>query len=228
VRVVSPLRSGSAALNGLRGGTPETVARFRYDVASGRWEWSPEMFALHGLHPGEVQPSTELMMAHKHPQDRALTVVTLEQVLVDGQPFCCRHRIIDATGTVRTVLSLGEGVCDSAGAVVAVRGYFIDVTESTRREAAQAAAEAVRRSAESRAVIEQAKGILMAVYGLDAEAAFAVLRACSQGGNVKLHDLANGLLRYLAAGAADDLSLQQRVSAFLKLGVGSKAQPCEP
>jgi hypothetical protein len=27
--------------------------------------------------------------------------------------------------------------------------------------------------------------------------------------------------------AADDLSLQHRVSAFLKLGVGSKAQPCE-
>jgi hypothetical protein len=225
VRVVSPLRSGSAALNGLRGGTPETVARFRYDVASGRWEWSPEMFALHGFHPGEVQPSTELMMAHKHPQDRALTVVTLEQVLVDGQPFCCRHRIIDATGTVRTVLSLGEGVCDSAGAVVAVRGYFIDVTESPHREAAQAAAEAVRRSAESRAVIEQAKGILMAVYGIDADSAFAVLRTRSQNGNLKLRHVADGLLRQLAPEEAGELSLRQRVSAFLQLTPASEAHP---
>ena len=216
MRVSSPLQSSSEALSPLRGGTPEPVARFRYDVASSRWEWSPQMFGLHGFSPGEVVPSTDLMMAHKHPEDRARTVATLEQVLVDGQPFCCRHRIIAATGTVRTVLSLGEGVCDDTGAVVAVRGYFIDVTESTRREAQQAAGEAVRRSAESRAVIEQAKGVLVAVYGIDAESAFALLRTRSQTGNLKLRHVADGLLRLLAADAPSNLSLRQRVSAFLE------------
>jgi hypothetical protein len=223
--MASPLRSWSTALSPLRGGTPEPVARFRFDVASSRWEWSPEMYALHGFCPGEVVPSTELMMAHKHPQDRAQTVVTLEQVLLDGQPFCCRHRIVDATGRVRTVLSLGEGVCDGSGAVVAVRGYFIDVTDSTRREAQQEAREAVRRSAESRAVIEQAKGILMAVYGIDADSAFAVLRTRSQNGNLKLRHVADGLLRQLAPEEAGDLSLRQRVSAFLQPASASEAHP---
>jgi hypothetical protein len=214
--MASPLRSWSTALSPLRGGTPEPVARFRFDVASSRWEWSPEMYALHGFCPGEVVPSTELMMAHKHPQDRAQTVVTLEQVLLDGQPFCCRHRIVDATGRVRTVLSLGEGVCDDTGAVMAVRGYFIDVTESTRRETQQAALEAVHRSAQTRDVIEQAKGVLMAVYGVDAESAFALLRTRSQNGNLKLRLVADGLLRLLAADAPSDLSLRQRVTAFLE------------
>ena len=44
----------------------------------------------------------------------------------------------------------------------------------------------VREIADRRAVIEQAKGMLMIVYGIDAEAAFGILRWQSQQHNVKL------------------------------------------
>ena len=186
VRVDPSSQDWYGALNGLGCGTAEPVARFRFDVGSGIWWWSQEMFALHGFVPGEVVPSTELLMAHKHPQDRTRTAIRLHHVLTDGQPFCCRHRIVDATGKIRTVLSLGEGICDGSGTVRAVHGFFIDVTESTHREAQEEAQEAVRRSAECRAVIEQAKGALVAVFGIDADSAFAVLRARSQNGNIKL------------------------------------------
>jgi AmiR/NasT family two-component response regulator len=43
---------------------------------------------------------------------------------------------------------------------------------------------------ESRAVIEQAKGILMHEQGCDADAAFATLARVSQQANVKLRDIA--------------------------------------
>ena len=36
-------------------------------------------------------------------------------------------------------------------------------------------------------MIEQAKGILMGRYGIPAEAAFEMLRRCSQDTNTKLH-----------------------------------------
>ena len=48
----------------------------------------------------------------------------------------------------------------------------------------------LRAAMESRAVIEQAKGVLMARDRCTPDEAFAVLRRISQHGNVKLRDLA--------------------------------------
>jgi hypothetical protein len=47
---------------------------------------------------------------------------------------------------------------------------------------------------EHRAVIEQAKGMLMLVYGLEADPAFDLLRWRSQKSNVKLRRLAQELI----------------------------------
>ncbi len=47
---------------------------------------------------------------------------------------------------------------------------------------------------EHRAVIEQAKGMLMLIYGLDAVAAFDLLKWRSQKSNVKLRRLAQQLI----------------------------------
>jgi GAF domain-containing protein len=47
---------------------------------------------------------------------------------------------------------------------------------------------------ESRAVIEQAKGVLMAQRHVDAEQAFEILRAASQRYNRKLRDIAVGIV----------------------------------
>ncbi|WP_290052567.1 ANTAR domain-containing protein [Amycolatopsis solani] len=52
----------------------------------------------------------------------------------------------------------------------------------------------LRRAIASRDVIGQAKGILMARQGLDADAAFNLLRRTSQDLNVKLTDIAAGLI----------------------------------
>ncbi|WP_409332949.1 ANTAR domain-containing protein [Trujillonella humicola] len=52
----------------------------------------------------------------------------------------------------------------------------------------------MRIAMESRAVIEQAKGVLMAQQGIDAEQAFEILRAASQRANRKLRDVAVGVV----------------------------------
>ena len=203
------------ALDGLAGGATEPIARFRYDLVGGRWWWSEGMYALHGFEPGEVIPSTQLMLAHKHPDDRTRTEHTLQAVMATGEPFCCRHRILDASGAVHLVLSLGEGVCDASGAVTAVHGFFIDVTASTGREVQEQAYEAVQRSAETRAVIEQAKGILIGVYGIDAPSAFELLRWHSQQTNTKLRGLAADLVDHFSHGQAHGTSAQRRARDYL-------------
>ena len=52
----------------------------------------------------------------------------------------------------------------------------------------------MRLAMESRAVIEQAKGVLMAQRGVDAEQAFDILRDASQRYNRKLRDIAAGIV----------------------------------
>ena len=53
---------------------------------------------------------------------------------------------------------------------------------------------AVAEIAENRATIEQAKGMLMLIYRIDADAAFELLRWRSQETNVKLRILAEQVL----------------------------------
>jgi ANTAR domain len=60
-----------------------------------------------------------------------------------------------------------------------------DVTSSAQGRHDEVAAE-VAKFAENRAVIEQAKGMLMSVYGICADSAFDLLKWRSQEGNVKL------------------------------------------
>jgi hypothetical protein len=57
--------------------------------------------------------------------------------------------------------------------------------------------EAVRAISERRAVIEQAKGMVMFVYGINADDAFEVLRKQSQDHNVKLTLLAEQVAKDL-------------------------------
>ncbi|MGR6966766.1 ANTAR domain-containing protein [Geodermatophilus sp. URMC 61] len=55
-------------------------------------------------------------------------------------------------------------------------------------------AQNMRAAMESRAVIEQAKGVLMAQRAVDADEAFEILREASQRYNRKLRDIARGIV----------------------------------
>lgn len=217
-----------AAMKALAGGSSQPVARYRYDVLSRTWWWSRNMYLMHGFEPGEVVPTTELLVAHQDVGDRPGTPERAEALLAGGEPFCWRHRIIDAGGHMRTVLSLGEGVRDAAGDVVAVEGFFVDVTDALRREVDSEAHDAVARAARSRSVIEQAKGVLIVVYGLEADAAFELLRWHSQHRNLKLRSLSAGLVDLCSEGIADAATLRRRVSAYLDPGRDGEGPPQPP
>src|SRR5690606_24162103 len=77
-------------------GDPLQVGRFRYFFATRTWEWSAEAARIHG-HPPEVRPTTELLLSHKHPDDRDRLEAMILSV-EDGGPVSSRHRIIDTAG----------------------------------------------------------------------------------------------------------------------------------
>ncbi|MBM7496146.1 PAS and ANTAR domain-containing protein [Oerskovia paurometabola] len=191
----------------LLAGGRQPVARYTLDVPAGRWWWSDELFEMHGFAPHEVVPTTQLMLAHKHPDDVTRVAGVLADVTRTGDPFSCMYRIVDATGRTRILGVVGQGDVDpETGEVTQVAGYFMDLTDSQEAFAQAHATRAVSASAARRATIEQAKGALMVVYGLDDDEAFEVLRHHSSVTNEPVRELAARLLGSLA-GDHDGASL---------------------
>ncbi|MCI4676848.1 PAS and ANTAR domain-containing protein [Candidatus Mycolicibacterium alkanivorans] len=174
----------------LAGGTPQRVGWFRFYFDDQRWEWCPQVQRMHGYEPGTVQPTTELVLSHKHPDDYGQVAATLEEIRRTSGAFSTRHRIVDTHGDVHDVVVVGDQLHDDSGAVIGTHGFYVDVTPTLSQEKRELLNEAVAEIAESRAAIEQAKGMLMVVYRISADTAFELLRWRSQETNVKLRVLA--------------------------------------
>ena len=97
---------------------------------------------------------------------------------------------------------VADRMLDETGAVVGTAGYYIDLTDTfdeTRHETRQEVLDAALPDLfENRAAIEQAKGVLMAIYRVSAEQAFRVLQWRSQETNTKLRALARQLVSEVA------------------------------
>jgi hypothetical protein len=178
---------------------------FELDVASGNMQWSEGIFGIHGLRPGDVVPTFEVLMAHKHPVDREPVRALWADLLEGGGQGALLHRIMDARGRERRVFSAIQAVAAPSGRVEQARGFMVDVTQSLRIESQHAASEAIEGAFGHKAVIEQAKGMVMALRSLDAEAAFQVLATRSQHANVKLHLVAEELINAAANGKAREV-----------------------
>jgi PAS domain S-box-containing protein len=180
----------------LLGGEPQRVDRFEYRYDDGAWTWSDTVARMHGYQPGEIKPTTELVLSHKHPDDLARVKGLLQQ---SKAPFSSRHRICTTTGETRNVVVVGDPVTDADGRTVATRGFYIDITDSVDADLQQSISEELQVILSHREVIEQAKGMLMAIYDLNADAAFAILVWRSQELNVKLFTVADKLVADLSA-----------------------------
>ncbi|MFI9403704.1 PAS and ANTAR domain-containing protein [Nocardia sp. NPDC052316] len=179
------------------GGTAQATGTFGFWFADQRWEWSDAVAAMHGYAPGTVTPTTELLLSHKHPEDRAQVAEAIAKSLRNAEPFCSRHRIIDTAGVTRHVIVFGDTMTDDNGKVIGTKGHYVDLTDTIDEQRQDMLDGALPELFEARAVIEQAKGVLMRVYRLNAEQAFRVLQWRSQETNVKLRTLASRLIAEL-------------------------------
>ena len=174
----------------LAGGAPQRVGWFRFYFTDQRWEWSEQVQRMHGYEPGTVTPTTELVLAHKHPDDRGQVAATIDQILNTHEAFSTRHRIIDTGGHVRHIVVVGDHLYDDQGAVIGTHGFYVDVSPLPEREREDLVTARLAEIADQRASIEQAKGMLMLIYGVGDGAAFNLLKWLSQEANVKLRLLA--------------------------------------
>jgi PAS domain S-box-containing protein len=176
----------------------ERVGSFQYLATVGRWEWSDAVARMHGYAPGEVTPTTELILSHKHPDDKPAVSEVIDRVLQHGAVFSSRHRIIDTAGKEHVVVVVGDQLSDGDGEILGTTGFYIDITESLDADVQRSVTEVVAEVEARRAIINQAIGIIRMAYGVSAEQAFEVLTWRSQVTNVKLRKIAERFVQELS------------------------------
>ena len=165
--------------------------------------------------------SLQTLLQHVAADERPMAAGAFRSAVEEGAPVLVSCRLLAADGSVRSVLITAE-VSEvepnesSMSALLRMDGFtaatgpwlvgqVVDLT-ALRLSATRAAANhAVVQAAKHRAAIEQAKGIIMATYRIDADAAFELLRRHSQNTNTKVHDLAAHLRQ-----PSDDAELRDR------------------
>jgi hypothetical protein len=177
------------------------AARFRSDLATSQWWWSPELFALHGIPADSVQPSVGLLLSHVHTDDRPVLREALGTAGTAGIPFTLEYRVLRMDGEQRTALVVCEPQTADTGTVTALAGLVVDVTgdhtavvpdEQVHR--LQTEVEQLRSAMASRAAIEQAKGILMLLMSCGDQVAFDLLAHISSHTHRKVRDVAVAII----------------------------------
>ncbi|WP_188546434.1 GAF and ANTAR domain-containing protein [Rhodococcoides trifolii] len=95
--------------------------------------------------------------------------------------------------------NLDEAILDALTTVVSRA-----LGDYARLRSAEEVSSGLRDALAHRAPIEQAKGILMAMHGVDADAAFAILATRSQNENRKLRDIAREFVSQVSTPRVDD------------------------
>jgi PAS domain S-box-containing protein len=169
----------------------ERVGSFRYLRAEDRWEWSDAVAQIHGYEDGHVQPSTALVISHKHPEDADHVRRLIEAMTREGRPFSSRHRIVDTRGRIHPVAVIGERLTDAMGNVIGSQGLYVDLSDVDDADAVE---DVIADFTENRETIEPAKGALMMSYGISADRAFDILVWRSQETNTRLRILAERIV----------------------------------
>jgi hypothetical protein len=157
--------------------------------ASPELHWSDEVYRIHGYERGDIVPTLDLGISHFEPTDRHAARSLWEALLARGGPTSAYLSLRDVNGKVRKVLISGDYILDakeSGSDTIGVWALVVDLTLSVRDDSHRMANEAVAASAVNRAVIEQAKGILMGAAGLTADEAFQRISQYSQHTNRKV------------------------------------------
>lgn len=168
--------------------------------ADGVFRWSDGLYRIYGYERGEVVPSMEMVMPHLDPEDRPRVVAYWEHVAAHGGPSSIYVSVRDRKNRRHQLLYSADYIMDG-DTPVGVWGVVVDLTKSIHTDRHQLANDSVAAASRTRAVIEQAKGILMGRTGVSAEEAFELMSKLSSETNRKVAVIAREIIEGATTGA---------------------------
>jgi PAS domain S-box-containing protein len=121
------------------------VGHFRFDVRTGQVSWSDEVFRIHGLEPGAVDPTLHSAIGAYHPDDAEVMRRLVNRALATGEGYDAELRLTRADGEARVTRAKAHCERDETGTVTALFGVFQDITDSVRVHEQVARSEALFR-----------------------------------------------------------------------------------
>ncbi|MDZ4061550.1 MAG: PAS domain-containing protein [Brevundimonas sp.] len=137
------------------------VGHWRYDHESGEVTWSDEVYRIHGLKPGEVDPSYENVLAYYHPDDAPVVAEAVQRALKTGEGYQFRLRLRPPGRGERLVDAKAKAEQDEHGRTIAIFGVFQDVTDSVGVH------ERIAQSEERYRLLAERTSDIIAVFALD-------------------------------------------------------------
>jgi PAS domain S-box-containing protein len=137
------------------------VGHWRYDVQTGEVAWSDEVFRIHGLEPGAINPCYENVLSFYHPDDAPVVADAVQRALTTGEGYKFRLRLRPPGREERLVDAKAKTEQDEQGRTVALFGVFQDVTKSIEVH------ERVARSEERYRLLAENATDIIATYGMD-------------------------------------------------------------
>jgi PAS domain S-box-containing protein len=130
-----------------------------FDISTQVATWSPGMYRLFGLTPEEYDGGslTPLLESRIHPDDRAAVAEATAASIAGERSVPIEYRVVLPDGTQRIVHGEGRTMSDPFGVPVSIVGYYRDVTEQRRAEAARLESE--RATSELLDRLNEAQGL---------------------------------------------------------------------
>lgn len=107
----------------------EPFGNWRFDVAKQEVWWSPTVYAIHGLKPGQGPIEIDIVIKAYHPDDAISVGLLLDHAIESKKGFNFILRLFHTNGSLKFVQSLASVETDETGKVTAVFGIFKDVTD---------------------------------------------------------------------------------------------------
>ncbi len=111
------------------------MGNWDWDIESGEFGWSKEVYRIFGLAADGFKPSYEGFIAKVHPDDRAKVEEAVGRALEGGETFNIDHRIVLSDGAERIVNEQAEVHFDGKGKPLFMSGTCQDITERKQVEA---------------------------------------------------------------------------------------------
>eukprot|EP00456_Euglypha_rotunda_P059495 TRINITY_DN496_c1_g2_i1.p1 TRINITY_DN496_c1_g2~~TRINITY_DN496_c1_g2_i1.p1 ORF type:complete len:1455 (+),score=354.03 TRINITY_DN496_c1_g2_i1:10962-15326(+) len=151
----------------------------------GSWSWEPQLdrvwwsdaeFELFGMDQQAVRPSFHTFLSLLHPDDRAIAIARVDEMMAGANEFANDLRVVRPDGASIWIHSRARATRDAAGAIIRVEGTDQDIT-------AQRLTEMAARESEKRlqAAVEVA-GLGVIVVDYDRQTADFSPRAAEQFG----------------------------------------------
>ena len=105
------------------------IGAWAWHMPTGQLWWSDEMYRIFGLEPHSIPASYDALLAHIHPDDRAMVEASVQAAAANEDRFSLRHRLQHPDGEVRHVEARGVVARGDDGSATRLLGMVRDITD---------------------------------------------------------------------------------------------------